>query len=192
MTAVPHRKVSPEEYLELERQCEYKSEYIDGQIVMMAGSSRSHSRLSTRALSLLDRQLAGRPCEPFDSDVRVRIPRSRLYTYPDVTVACPPQEWEDDQLDTLLNPKVIIEVLSPSTEGYDRGQKWLRYQQIPSLTDYILLSQDAVRAEHWRRDATNQWIYRLLEGQEAALDISSIGCTLLLSELFERIEIPQT
>ena len=156
MTRVAERsQLSPEEYLAWERQQERKHEYFDGEVYAMAGGSPRHNRLSNRVNTALENALGGR-CHVFTSDQRVRS-RVRRYVYPDVSVVCGPPSIEDD--DVLANPTIVVEVLSATTEQYDRGLKWDGYQLIPSLTDYVLVSQDRARIEHFGRTTEGRWIY---------------------------------
>ncbi len=179
---------TPEEYLALERQAELRSEFIDGEIVAMSGGTKRHARLAFALARLIDRQLPEDGCEAFNSDMRVRVD-PMLYTYPDLTVVCGDnevEEAEDDQDDTLLNPTVIFEVLSPSTEAYDRGEKFRRYQRIASLRQYVLVSQD----QPWIEVVTRQgdfWTYRDAYGLEATIDLGAIGCTLALVDGYARV-----
>ena len=179
--------ISPAEYLRQERAASFKSEYVNGQIYAMAGASPNHVRISLGVTNSLYNQLRGKGCEPFAQDTRVRIPETSLYTYPDVLVACPPLEYDDNLKDTLTNPVVIIEVLSPSTEAYDRGDKWAHYQRLTSLRDYVLVSQDRPRVEHYTRTSEGDWLFHIAEGLSASITLSSVDCTLLLSDLYERL-----
>jgi len=186
----PELRFSSEEYLERERAAERKSELFDGQIYAMVGASKEHTRIVTRAASLLDTQLRGKTCEPFSQDMRVKINALGDYFYPDIAVACN-GEWEDEKFDTLLNPRVIIEVLSPSTASYDRDKKFKSYQNLPSITDYILVAQDEPRVEHFARQnddsQSDSWLLRIAKGLDSQIEIESIGCVLKLAEIFERV-----
>ena len=133
---------TPEEYIVRERKAQFKSEYLSGRIVAMSGASRAHNLITRNISGELYVQLKGRTCESYTNDMRVRIPSPMSYTYPDVVVVCDEPRFEDDVFDTLLNPTVLVEVLSPSTEAYDRDRKFSRYRQIASLQEYILVSQD--------------------------------------------------
>ncbi len=178
---------TPEAYLALERKAEYKSEYRTGQIIAMSGASRSHNRITLDISTELNLQLRGKDCEVFSSDMRVRPSPDDSYFYPDVVIVCGKQEFEDDVLDTLLNPILVVEVLSPSTEAYDRGEKFNRYKQLASLQEYLLIAQDSVRVEHYRRHGT-QWRlsnYRSLDA--VLLLLPSIGCKLPLHDIYRRI-----
>jgi len=143
MSALPKPFVTPEQYLEIERKADYKSEYHSGQVFAMAGASREHNLLVGSIVRRLGNLLDGRPCETYPSDMRVLVSATGLYTYPDVSVACGEPEFLDGSLDVLLNPLLIVEVLSPSTESYDRGAKFALYQRLPSLQEYVLVSQNA-------------------------------------------------
>lgn len=170
-------RLSPEEYLAWERQQEQKHEYFEGEVYAMAGGSPRHNRLSARITSVLETALGGR-CHVFSSDQRIRS-RERRYVYPDLSVVCGSPVIEHD--DVLVNPTIVIEVLSSTTEQYDRGLKWDGYQQLPSLTDYVLVSQDRARIEHFARASDGRWVYtsantgervRLTDG--TVLDIDAI------------------
>jgi Uma2 family endonuclease len=176
-----------EEYLALERQAEYKSEYIDGQIVAMSGGSFAHSVIAVNLGGTLLNLLHRTPCYVVNSDMRVRVD-PRLYTYPDATVICDEPELEDAEQDTLLNPTVIFEVLSPSTEAYDRGEKFRRYQRIPSLRQYVLVSQNQPTIEVFTRQG-DFWTYRQATGLDASIHLESVDCTLALGEVYARVRL---
>src|SRR5437870_1310644 len=135
------QRFSPEEYLALEREAEYKSEYVDGFIIAMSGTSRRHSLIAGNVFAAIHAAIRGRPCEVHTSDLRVKVTATGLYTYPDVVALCGEPRFEDEVLDTLLNPDVIVEVLSESTEAYDRGKKAARYRRLESLQEYVLIAQ---------------------------------------------------
>jgi Uma2 family endonuclease len=148
----PKTFLTPEQYLEIERKAEYKSEYFRGEMFAMAGASRAHNLLVAHLLRDLGQQLRGKPCEIYPSDMRVRVSSTGLYTYPDVVAVCGEPKLLDNQLDTLLNPHLIVEVLSPSTEAYDRGRKFEHYQSIESLGEYLMITCDRIHADlHTRR-----------------------------------------
>src|SRR6266550_6315344 len=144
MSTQPKTFLSPQEYLEIERKAEHKSEYYAGEMFAMAGAGSSHNLIAVHAAALLDQQFRGRPCRVYNSDQRVRVTQTGLYTYPDVSAVCGEPRLEDNHLDTLLNPILIIEVLSPSTEAYDRGRKFEQYRTIPTLLQYVLIASDHV------------------------------------------------
>ncbi len=184
-----HVTYTPAEYLRLERAAETKSEYPHGEIVAMAGASRTHNRIVLNLGSELHRLLRGSPCEAFVSDMRVRVSRTGLYTYPDVVVACGESRFDDDHVDTLLNPVVLVEVLSPSTEAYDRGEKFAHYRRLDSLQEYLLLSQDKVRVERYVRRG-EEWVLSELNGLDDILSVEAIACHVRLGDVYERVELP--
>ena len=181
--------LTEEQYLEIERKAEYKSEYFQGEMFAMSGASLAHNRLVTRILSTLDAQLRKGSCEVLPSDMRIRVSKSGLYTYPDVVAFCGEPKLADPHLDTLLNPSLIVEVLSPSTEAYDRGKKFEHYRSIESLSEYLLVSSDRVHVDLFRRQADNRWLLTSAGALEDPLDLQSIGCRLSLTELYDRIEL---
>lgn len=188
MAINPESKMAPEAYLAFERaQFDAKHEFINGEIVAMAGASRQHVRIVTNLVVSLGSQLRGRPCDVYPSDMRVKIPTTGLYTYPDVIALCHDPQFEDDAVDTLLNPSVIIEVLSPSTEAYDRGIKFTHYRRIEDLQLYILVAQDKPQVEIFRRQANGDWLLSMIEGLEARVSLDAIGCELTLAEVYERV-----
>lgn len=158
MTSQPKTYLTPEAYLAFERQAEYKNEYIDGEMVTMTGASRRHNLITVNLGREISQQLKGRTCETYAGDLRVRIPSKRMYTYPDVVVVCDEPQFEDDDLDTLLNPNVIIEVLSKSTEPYDRTRQFAFYRTIESLTEYVLVAQDEYRIEQYTKQPDGRWM----------------------------------
>ncbi len=143
--------INSEEYLEAERKAEFRSEYFDGEIFAMSGASRKHNIIVFNLSGILYRQLRNRNCEAYSSDMRVKVSSAGLYTYPDVAIVCGKPLFDDAHLDTLLNPAVIIEVLSESTEHYDRGGKFKNYRTLESLSDYLLIAQNTVSVEHYIR-----------------------------------------
>jgi Uma2 family endonuclease len=179
--------ISPEEYLRRERLAEYKSEYLNGEIFAMTGASRQHNRITINISSSLNQQLRGRPCEVYAVDMRVKVRASGLYTYPDVAVACGEPQFEDDFVDTLVNPTLLIEVLSQSTERYDRIAKTSYYRTIDSLMEHLLVAQNEVRVEQYSREANDQWLLTEHLALDSAVNLPSIGCTLTLSDVYERI-----
>ena len=180
--------LTPEEYLAFERKATTKHEYLNGQIVAMSGASFAHNFLTMNTANQLYNQLIDGECQVAASDMRVKVTEIDSYFYPDVVVVCGEPRAEDDTFDTLLNPVLIVEVLSPSTEGYDRGEKFDHYQQIVSLKDYILISQDEVRVEHYCRQEF-KWRQSEFQGLEDVLSLLSIGCELRLSDIYRRVEV---
>lgn len=183
--------ITAADYLALERQAETKSEYLNGYIYAMSGASRNHNRITLSLGSMLHSRLKDKPCEPFVNDMRVKVSPTGLYTYPDVIVVCDEPQFEDTQLDTLLNPKVIIEVLSDSTEKYDRGDKFAHYRALESLTDYLLVAQNQPRIEHFARQNDGSWRYAVADGLDTEIEIATIGSTLRLAEVYERALFPE-
>ena len=184
---------TPEEYLARERVAATKSEFFDGRIYAMSGASRSHVRVTRNLIAALHAQLRGRPCELFPSDLKLRVSQTGLYTYPDATVVCGEAQFADDAFDVLLNPTLVIEVLSPSTESYDRGRKFEHYMRLPSLREYVLIAQDRMRVERFTRAADGRdWVLSVAEGTDATVELPSIGCALRLADLYERVELPPT
>ncbi len=178
--------MTPQEYLKFERASETKHEYYSGEIFAMTGASENHNLIVGSTYAALYAQLRKRPCKIYPSDMRVKTRSSALYTYPDITVICNTPEFEDNEFDTLLNPTVIIEVLSPSTEAYDRGKKFQHYRSIPSFKEYVLITQDSVRVEHYFL-RENEWIFVDGNVLDVSLTLPSIDCTLLLSDVYEKV-----
>jgi Uma2 family endonuclease len=183
--------ITPEEYLRLERASQEKHEYFRGEIFAMTGASREHNLIAQNTSRHLGNQLDDRQCEVYQSDMRVRIPTTGLFTYPDVVVVCGIPKFEDDELDTLLNPTILIEVLSSSTEKYDRGTKALYYRSIPSLQEYVLIAQDNVQVEHYRRQE-GQWGIADFNSLDSQLTLMSIGCSLNLSDIYKKVTFKET
>lgn len=190
MSSQPKTHFTPEEYLALERQAEYKNEYFDGEIFAMVGASRKHNLISVNIAAALHSQLKDRPCEVYASDMRIRIPRANIYTYADVTVACGEPKFEDAELDTLLNPDLIVEVLSKSTASYDRRQKFAFYRTIESLTGYILVSQETWHVEQYAKQADGRWLLSDFRAPDEVVSLDSIGCALPLREIYDKVSLP--
>ena len=187
-SAAAQTYLTPEEYLAFERKATTKHEYLNGHIVAMSGASREHNLITGNIFGGLYIQLMERECEVYASEMRVKIHQAASYTYPDVVVVCDEPRFEDDVFDTLLNPTVIVEVLSPSTEAYDRGEKFEHYRQIPSLKEYVLVSQDRVRVDHYLRQGGTQWLLTELDAPEDVLPLISIACDLPLHHIYRRVE----
>lgn len=181
---------TPEEYLASEREAEFKSEYLNGDIYAMAGSSPEHSAIAFNLSVLLGVQLRGKPCRGFISDMKVGTASDRLFSYPDLSVVCGEPRFHDEHRDVLLNPTLIVEVLSLSTERFDRGRKFAQYQQIESLSDYVLVAQDEPRVEHYVRQEGSRWLLSTATDLEGSIHIASIDCTLLLSEVYDKVTFP--
>ena len=177
---------TPEEYLVSERKATVKSEYINGEILAMSGASLAHTRITADIVTELNNQLRGGECEVISNDMRVKTGPKGAYFYPDVVVFCGEPEVEDNVFDTLLNPILVIEVLSPSTEVYDKGEKFRHYQELTSLREYVLVSQDRVRVEQYRL-AKTQWVQTEFCAPEDVLPLVSIGCELPLRDIYRRV-----
>ena len=187
--------LTPEEYIALERKAipdaeTVRSEYMKGEIIAMSGASFAHNLITYNISGELRIRLRGSGCLAFANEMRVSIPSVKSYFYPDVGVVCGEPRFEDDVFDTLLNPIVIIEVLSPSTEAYDRGEKFSHYRQLTSLQEYILVSQDKVCVDHYVRHAA-QWILTDFQELEQHLPLTSIECELPLQEIYESVSFPE-
>lgn len=190
MSAKPKKKyVSSEDYLALERESLEKHEYFDGEIFAMAGTSEEHANISSNINISLGTQLKKLPCKSYQSDLRVHIPATGLYTYPDVIVVCgKPELLEDAFLDTLLNPVLIVEVLSPTTADYDKGTKFDHYRTIESLREYVLVWQDVKRAACYTKQDNGSWVLRDFIGEDALIILSSIDCQLVMEDIYDKVE----
>jgi Uma2 family endonuclease len=180
--------LTPEQYLEIERKAEFRSEYINGEMFAMSGGTPNHARIVSNAVRRLGEQLDGRPCEAFGGDLRLYSGKYKIFTYPDVLVTCGPHRLLDGRRDTLTDATVIVEVLSPSTKNYDRGEKFRFYRSLPSFSEYLLLAQDEVRAEYHLRQPDNSWLFREFTGPAGEIELKSIGCRLQLESLYKRVE----
>jgi Uma2 family endonuclease len=179
--------ISPEEFLRLERQSEYKSEYLNGEIFAMSGASRKHNLITGNIGGEFHQQLKGKPCEVYLSDMRLKVTATGLYTYPDVVAVCGEPKFEDEYLDTLLNPTLLVEVLSPSTERYDRIAKSSYYRTIGSLAEHLLVAQDEVRLEQYVKQADGQWLLFEFSSLDSVVELPSIGCTLVLRDVYDKV-----
>jgi Uma2 family endonuclease len=184
-------RLTPQEYLERERKAETKSEYHGGIVVAMAGASPEHNIIVFDLIGTLSVQLRGKPCQGFPSDLRVRVPACDKYYYPDAIVVCEEPEYEQlAGTRSLLNPTLIVEVLSDSTEKTDRGEKWTCFQTLESLQTYVLISQDRPLIEVYRREGQG-WFYAAATGVESRVPLDAIGCELKLTDVYARIQFPQ-
>jgi Uma2 family endonuclease len=188
MSAVPESRFTLEEYLSREHVAEYKSEFYQGEIFAMTGGSPTHNLISVNIASRLRTELRGSGCRPFNSDQRIRIQANGLSTYPDVTVVCGDLQLDDKDEDAITNPVVIFEVLSKSTERYDRGKKFDLYRQLESLREYVLVSQTEAQVERFVRQDDGDWLLTVLKGPEAVLKFASLDVSLTLSDIYEDIE----
>jgi Uma2 family endonuclease len=191
--ALTKRELSftPEEYLEFERAAETKHEYLDGQIYEMAGASPLHNRICFNTIGELHALLKDSSCFGYTSDQKIRTDPMDLFSYPDITIICGEPVYHDHHQDVILNPRVIIEVLSPGTEAYDRGEKFARYQNTKSLTDYILIAQDRLSFEHYvRQKGTRKWTFTIETEMSAEIVIASINSKLKLAAVYDRVTFP--
>jgi Uma2 family endonuclease len=189
MSSQPKSYLTPEEYLEIERKADFKSEYYNGEMFAMSGARVAHIRIVTHAISELAQQLRNQTCEPFSSDMRVQVANTGLYTYPDIVVVCGEPKFRDESFDTLLNPTVIVEVLSESTQLYDRERKFEFYRAIESLQEYLMISSLRVSADLYTRQPGG-WLLTPQTDLQASIDLQSIGCHLLLADLYEKVSFP--
>ena len=187
--AAPHR-ITPEEYLALERVAEYKSEFFNGEIFSMAGASFAHNQITANLIVYLHAQLRGSSCLAIPGDQRLKVSQTGLYTYPDLLVVCGPRQFDDLLKDTLLNPTLVLEILSPSTEAYDRGVKFAHYRSIETLKEYVLVAQDRPRIERHVRGPEESWIYYESSGLEAVVEFASIPARLALADVYEEVDFP--
>lgn len=180
--------LSPEEYLAIERKAEIKSEYRDGEMLAMSGGSEEHNLIVTNIVAELRQQLKNRPCKVYPGNMRVKVSPTGLYTYPDVAVVCGQSLLEDQYADTLLNPTLIVEVLSPSTEKYDRGRKFNHYRRVESLKEYVLVAQDEPLVERYIKEAEDRWVLADARSLDDSVQLLSIDCALSLREVYDKVE----
>ena len=188
MARRPKTFLTPEQYLEIERKAEFKSEYYGGEMFAMSGARRFHNLINWNLARTLDRHLRNRPCEAYQNDMRVRVNATGLYAYPDTVVVCGEPQFLDETQDTLLNPTVIVEVLSPSTEAYDRGGKFELYRAIPSLNYHLLVSSERMSAELFTRQAEGGWLLTGATLPEDTIDLPAVGVRFTLADLYEKVE----
>lgn len=179
-----------EEYLHSERIAPFKSEYVNGAIVAMAGATVDHNRISANVLASLRTQLRPRPCEVFGSDMKVRMDKANIFRYPDISGLCGPILFHDKTQDAYCNPSVIIEVMSPSTEALDRGEKFMLYRLLDSLREYVLISQDRMKVETFVRGPDGRWLATTYDEASDSFDLRSLGCSLTLAEVYEKVVFP--
>ncbi len=180
---------TPKEYLSLERFSEIRHEYLDGFVYAMVGESPDHSTICFNLATVIGSQLRGSPCRGFSPNMKVRTGEKGLYAYPDLAVVCGEPVFHDENHDVLVNPTAIFEVLSPSTEAHDRGEKFLRYHtQIDTLQDYVLVSQNQPRIEHFSRLPNGTWLYTEVSGAKGFFSLHSIACEFPLADVYDRID----
>jgi Uma2 family endonuclease len=185
--AQPQPRTAPAEYLALEREAEHRSEYLDGEIFAMAGASRRHNLICLNVGAELRDQLRRRPCEVYVHDMRVKVSATGLYTYPDAVAVCEEPQFEDAELDTLLNPTLLVEVLSPSTADYDRGAKFEHFRTLPSLQEVLFVSQDEVHVLHYVRQPADTWILSESWDVDGVVSLPSIRAELRIAEVYAKV-----
>ena len=190
MAVRPKPFLTPEDYLSVERRAQTKSEYFDGEIFAMGGASEAHNLIVGNTLAEIHQRLKGRPCKIYANDMRVKISPTGLYTYPDVVGVCGHAQFDDQHLDTLLNPVLIIEVLSDSTEAYDRGRKFEHYRKLDSLREYVLIAQNRPLVESYRRQTDQHWVLTESAGLDCVIRLQSLECDLALAEIYDKVEFP--
>ena len=191
MSALPKYKYTLEEYIELEKSSEERYEYFDGELFAMAGSSLAHLRIGKNISRHLENRLEDKPCEAFPFDMRIKVPAAPPYRYPDVTVVCGEPIMENFQgLPMLVNPLVMIEVLSPSTKDYDKDGKFIAYQSIESFQEYLLVAQDVPHVTRYVRQADNQWLRSDFIGLESSVELKSLGVILPLTDIYRGVTFP--
>jgi Uma2 family endonuclease len=187
MSAQQQQYLTEAEYLAFERASPTKHEYYRGYVYAMTGASERHNLITANVIAALHSQLRQKPCRVYPSDLRVKVQKTGLHTYPDILVVCGKPEFTDDAIDTILNPIVIIEVLSPSTEAYDRGMKFQNYRTIETLRDYLLIAQDESYIEQYTRQEPGEWVLREFISSLDLLTLASIACTLALADVYEHV-----
>jgi Uma2 family endonuclease len=190
MAAIPEHRYTIEEYIELDKNSEERLEYFGGQVVSMSGGSLSHNRITRNLTGALVSRMANRECEVLPSEMRIKVPKAPPYRYADLVIVCGPPVIETVQgLDVLVNPSLIVEILSESTEAYDRGNKFRAYQSIETFNEYLLIAQDRAYVTHYLRQPDGQWLRSDIEGLDRELELSSIGVSIPLSELYFNVEL---
>jgi Uma2 family endonuclease len=188
-TALPQTRMSVAEYLRFEATASTRHAFERGEVFAMAGGSPAHSRLKFQLVMLLGDQLRHSGCQGFDSDMRIKVEQLELYTYPDAAVTCAQPQFTNESPRSLLNPQVVFEVLSKSTEGYDRGEKFAKYREIPSLRHYVLISQAQRRVDVYTRNDDGSWSFDFAPRGDNVISLSAIGCRLSVDDLYEGIEL---
>lgn len=187
MSTQPIPARTAEEYLAFERASEERHEFVNGQIRLTSGASRAHNLIAMNLSRVVGNQLKGRPCEAYSVDMRVKIAEDGRYTYPDMAIVCEEPEFEDAVLDTLLNPNALVEILSPSTGDYDRGEKFAGYRNLPSLLEYVLISQHRPQVEHFVRLDEGSWRFNPTEGVNGSVQLVTAELQLPLAELYDKV-----
>jgi Uma2 family endonuclease len=190
MSTAPKRRLTETEYLAIERAAETRSEFYQGEMFAMAGVSLQHSLIASNLNRAIGNAIDGRGCQVHQSELRVKVDQTGLYTYPDIVVFCGKAQLEDNHFDTLLNPTILIEVLSDSTEAYDRGAKFSQYRTVSSLKEYVLVSQKEASCERFVRQPNEDWAFRAIIGLESTLMLDSIQIQIPLALIYRDVEFP--
>ncbi len=191
MSMQPKSLLTPSQYLARERAAVFKSEFFCGEMFALAGASRRHNLIVGNLVRETGNALKDRPCEVYPSDMRVKVSATGLYTYPDATIVCGARQFEDDQVDTLLNPTFVFEVLSNSTEAYDRGIKSAHYRKLASVQQYLLIAQDRPSIESYVRQADGQWKLRDVCDIAESIEFPSLGFAISMSELYRNVDFSE-
>jgi Uma2 family endonuclease len=191
MSTVSTRLLSPQEYLAQERLADFRSEFYGGEVFAMAGTSWEHTRIKDNVAREAGNQLKYGPCVVATSDLRVKVDATGLYTYPDLVVVCDEPQFEDTEFDTLLNPRVIMEVLSDSTEKYDRGTKFGHYRQLPSVQEYVLIAQDRPLVERYVRQTDDTWLLTVFSDLTQTFGFGTVAVQIPLAEIYLGVKFPE-
>jgi Uma2 family endonuclease len=190
MSAVAKRKLTPAEYLAIERAAPFKSEFFNGEMFAMAGATPAHNTVKENLIGEIYGRLKGGPCRSYSSDQRVKVEPSGLYTYPDIVIVCGKPEFDPLDSDTLVNPQIIIEVLSPSTERYDRGAKFRHYQQCPSIQEVVLVAQDRIQVDRFVRQADGNWLLTVFADRAAQFSLTTVPVSFPVADIYARVDMP--
>ena len=190
MSTVPKHFITPEEYLSREKDAEFRSEYFRGEMFAMAGASANHNLIVGNCVQTLGQQLKKKPCRVYPSDLKLRIETTGLYTYPDLSVVCGEPQLESDGGDVLLNPIVLVEVLSDSTEGYDRGKKFEHYRTIPTLKHFVLIAQDRHSIDCFSRQPDGSWVLASCQAVDEKVELAAIDSQLVVEEVYDKVVFP--
>lgn len=188
MSTEPVRRLGPDDYLAFDRQAEVKHQYVDGEIFAMTGASAAHNTIVANLIIEIGSQLRGRPCRVYPSDLRVGVSPSGPFYYPDLSGLCAEPRFLDGERDTLLNPEVVVEVLSPSTEAFDRGGKFSHYREIASLREVVFVTQNEVRVERFGRRDDGHWLLTDYTGADAVVELETLGCRLELARVYDKVD----
>jgi Uma2 family endonuclease len=184
----PQSLLTVEEYLERERVAPFRREFVNGTVVAMADGTANHQRIAGNIYAVLRAQLRSRPCEAFTSDLKVRLDKANAFRYPDVSGLCGPILYHDKTRDAYCNPAMIVEVLSATTEAYDRGEKFMLYRLLDSLFEYLLVRQDRMETEVWTRGGDNRWTSVIYNEPSDIITLKTLSCTLTLADIYEKVE----